>query len=67
MGGSEHFDHNTHDHAHFYCEQCSKVFDLELPHNFAKLLKEFEAENKIDVKSTELVVRGLCNDCKCNK
>ena len=25
---SAHFDHNTHNHYHFICDKCKKVFDI---------------------------------------
>ena len=28
LESSSHFDHNTHEHYHFICDKCKKVFDI---------------------------------------
>jgi len=57
--GQTHYDHNLHDHHHFVCKNCKKVFDIEV--DFADVygkLKQFGfvIEN--------VGFTGLCNECK---
>ena len=28
LENSDHFDHNTHEHHHFLCEKCGRIFDI---------------------------------------
>jgi len=53
---TEHEHHDTH--AHFHCDDCSKTYcieELEAP--------KIKAPKGFKVKSTHLVINGLCNDC----
>lgn len=53
---TEHEHHDTH--AHFHCDDCSKTYcieELEAP--------KIKAPKGFQVKSTHLVINGLCNDC----
>src|SRR5574344_2073855 len=29
LEGIAHFDHNTHNHYHFICEKCKKIYDID--------------------------------------
>ncbi len=60
---SSHFDHNTHEHFHFMCEKCKKVYDVSsdvAPDILARAEKELGAE----IHGFDIVFRGICNDCK---
>ncbi|OPL17735.1 MAG: hypothetical protein AVO35_08710 [Candidatus Aegiribacteria sp. MLS_C] len=56
------FDVNVHEHHHFVCTRCSRIFDftsssidpLEVPR---------EAESFGEVQGVQLEVRGICRDC----
>lgn len=53
---TEHEHHDTH--AHFHCDDCSKTYcmeELEAP--------KIKAPKGFKVKSTHLVINGLCSDC----
>ena len=55
-------DHDEDIHPHFYCEECQQTFCLdytEVPD--VKLPKGFEQ------KSANLMIKGICPDCKTNK
>ncbi|MGB2579628.1 Fur family peroxide stress response transcriptional regulator [Elusimicrobium simillimum] len=66
LGNSEHFDHNTYEHAHFICEECSTIYDIDLPANFAAVVKE-AAKQGLNIKSGEFVARGICKNCEEKK
>lgn len=61
-GKAEHFDGFTEDHYHFICQECSRIFDLEL--------EEMTAVNKAAQKvCTGHILRhttnffGICQQC----
>ncbi len=58
-----HFDHNTHEHFHFMCEKCKKIFDVSsdvAPDIVEKAQQELGAK----INGYDIVFRGICNDCK---
>lgn len=61
-GGADHFDNQTKNHYHFYCRNCGKTVDADLPYD--------ETLNAATVGlpgyRTEwhrLILVGLCPDC----
>jgi Fe2+ or Zn2+ uptake regulation protein len=52
---------NMREHAHFFCESCDGVFDLDLA--AAEALAGFRLPRGYKVTHFELSVRGLCRDC----
>lgn len=58
-----HFDHQTHNHYHFICSCCNKVFDI--PYNIAPNLAEaVNQETGLTVEAYDISFRGICNNCK---
>ena len=57
--GQTHYDHNLHNHHHFVCKSCRKVFDIEL--DFAKVYSELEHFGFDDLN---IGFTGICNECK---
>ena len=47
-------------HAHFICEVCGKVYDVNIDSSClnGKISKDFE------VKNVDIVIKGICLDCK---
>lgn len=64
LDGCEHFDHTIYDHCHIICEKCSAVEDILIPQALEQDLKALK--NKTDFKITccDIVLRGLCKNCK---
>lgn len=63
---SSHFDHNTHEHYHFICDKCKRVFDIPVkiaPDVAAKT----EQETGFQVKGYDIAIHGICNECKERK
>lgn len=53
---------NLAEHAHFYCNACGKVLDVDLPREgLSRLLPREEKGYAVD--SYDLTFRGTCPDC----
>lgn len=63
---SSHFDHNTHEHYHFICDECKRVFDVpvEVAPN---VVQRTEQETGFTVKGYDIAIHGICNQCKERK
>ena len=61
--GSAHYDHNCHDHYHFICEECKRVFDINT--SFPELTEATNMDG-LEIKSINLSFSGLCGECKQN-
>ena len=59
----ERYDANVEPHAHFRCEQCGGVFDLDLPYDKALDEKALLASGH-DIRAHELIFQGVCVNCK---
>lgn len=60
---SSHFDHNTHEHYHFICDECGKVFDV--PVEIAPdVASKTEQKTGFTVKGYDIAIHGICNECK---
>lgn len=59
----ERYDANVEPHAHFRCQVCGGVFDLDLPYNKELDHKALLASGH-DIKAHELIFHGICADCK---
>jgi len=60
--GSTHYDHNCHEHYHFVCEDCKKVFDVDV--DFSDILNKVENADKHNITGFRLSFDGKCNECK---
>jgi len=61
VDGQEHFDANTSEHAHFICDECGAIVDLNIP-----LPDDIGSSVKQDgflVSVRLLFLRGLCPKC----
>ena len=60
LDASDRFDHKTHEHYHFICEKCRRVYDVNL-----ELLSYINDKVKDhNIKSFDLLLKGICNNCK---
>lgn len=62
VNGEERIDADTSDHAHFVCEHCGKVFDLNSGPLSA--LEDELSQNGFEVNRKNVVFHGICCDCK---
>ena len=62
LPGLGRFDGNARDHYHFRCEECGRIFDVDLP--MQKAMNERVAQKTgFKVTHHRLEFRGLCRDC----
>jgi Fe2+ or Zn2+ uptake regulation protein len=59
-GNEHHYEANLEYHAHFHCNKCGKIYDLDLEYP-EKELKTIEGHEAMEA---ELVIRGICRECK---
>jgi Fe2+ or Zn2+ uptake regulation protein len=50
-------------HPHFICNRCEKIFNLEVPIENL-IIRGVEKNEGHQVDSLEIVIYGLCNECK---
>ena len=60
--GCAHYDHQCHDHHHFVCESCYKVFDVES--DFSDIVSRVKGSQGFDISNFQLSFGGLCWNCK---
>ncbi len=63
--GSVHYDHNCHEHYHFVCEECKRIFDVD--DCFLDIPSRFTGMEGFEVTGHLLTFRGLCRDCNSKK
>lgn len=64
--GLERYDLNTHDHHHFTCTVCSKIYDVEIDGliDFSQCLGE---KYGYITETINLSFTGICDSCKSKK
>ncbi len=59
-GAPDRFDKTTHTHAHFHCEKCGRVVDIESPTK--GYLNTLSNEGHL-ICEAEIVFKGVCAYC----
>ncbi|MGL5904996.1 MAG: Fur family transcriptional regulator [Cetobacterium sp.] len=59
------FDKNLDPHAHFICDRCAKIVDIKVT-NIDNILSNISNDENIFIKRYDIVLNGICNDCKKN-
>lgn len=54
-----HYDVEMHQHGHFICDKCGKIFNIDID---TLKLESFELEG-CEIKSKEVFFRGTCKEC----
>ena len=62
VAGQERYDADTSPHAHFICEQCGAVLDVDVPQD--DLRSDLETRYGVRVRRSELLFRGVCSACR---
>ncbi len=65
VNGEERIDADTSDHAHFVCECCNGVFDLDSSEQ-SPTEKELSQKGFV-IKRKNVVFHGICSECTKNK
>lgn len=62
-GKIDHFDATTTPHYHFYCKQCTQVFDIDMPviPNIEECAREHFSGK---IQGYNLMYTGLCEKCQ---
>lgn len=63
---SDHYDHNTELHYHFFCKECRKIYDLP-PEIAPNLVKKAEMMSGFKIDTHEIVLHGKCLECRKNE
>ena len=62
-GGADRFDHRCHDHCHVRCEQCGRVFDVDMDY-VTGLEKGIRDTHGFAFTGYDILFRGICPDCR---
>ena len=57
------FDKTLYNHYHFYCNNCKQVYDIELK-NIKNINKIIENDTNYIVNGINILVDGICHNCK---
>jgi len=60
--GVTHYDHNCHQHYHFICDDCKRIFDVD--GCFQYLCDRIANMDGYEIRGHSLSFNGLCRDCK---
>ncbi len=66
--GSDHYDSSLHEHYHFHCSKCGKMYDV--PETVRVETSNFSDEMSkkgFNVNSFNLIFTGLCPECNLKK
>ncbi|MDO4982630.1 MAG: transcriptional repressor [Eubacteriales bacterium] len=64
VDGQERYDACLKLHAHFVCDECRRVSDIEIDHYAARLLADVNERCDCAASSFSLTFHGLCAECK---
>jgi len=63
--GSDHYDSMLHEHYHFCCDKCGKMYDVpETVKVETKAVSEQMAKTGFNVTAHNLIFTGLCPECR---
>lgn len=60
------FDKNLEPHAHFICDECGSITDINIP-GMEKFLDKVSDEDGISIRKYDLTLNGICKKCKSKK
>lgn len=63
LESSSHYDHNTHEHYHFICDDCKKVYDISAD-VAPDMVKKAQEETGFTINGYDIVFHGICKDCQ---
>lgn len=64
-GCADRFDGHLHDHYHFVCDKCRKIYDIDLK-SLNNINTSIESEFGLQITHTNISFRGICSKCKNN-
>lgn len=57
------FDKNLEPHAHFICDECGSITDINIP-EVDKFLNKISKDEDISIRKYEITLNGTCKKCK---
>ena len=60
------FDKNLDPHAHFICDECGSITDINIP-GIDEFLDKVSDEDGISIRKYDLTLNGTCKKCKNKK
>lgn len=60
------FDKNLEPHAHFICDECGSITDINIP-GMDEFLDKVSDEDGISIRKYDLTLNGICKKCKSKK
>ncbi len=60
LENSAHFDHNTHEHYHFICNKCKRIYDIEKEDVHIPAIKN---EEGFIITNRDIIFKGICREC----
>lgn len=67
INGQEHFDGFVHPHAHFVCERCGAVLDVDGDFFGTDELLRLSNDTGCNVQSATVMFSGICDTCLANE
>ncbi|MDF2566884.1 MAG: transcriptional repressor [Oscillospiraceae bacterium] len=64
--GSDRYDGDLSKHDHMVCDQCGKVFDIKTE-GLLNIVQKIENTTDFEVRDYQLMIHGLCHNCKESK
>lgn len=58
-----HYDAFVQPHAHFYCKQCDKIYDMDLEENCCQLQQKLQSDGH-HIEKTNIEFLGTCKECR---
>ncbi|MDD3263334.1 MAG: transcriptional repressor [Candidatus Nanoarchaeia archaeon] len=65
--GIQVFEPKQENHSHFLCQNCGKIFDIEISEIEKEILNKKKELKDFDIKNYTLNFYGECKDCKISK
>ena len=61
--GLERYDTRTEQHYHYKCENCDRIYDIDIPY-LKNIDKEVQKKYGLNVDKHDIIFIGLCSKCK---
>lgn len=64
VNGQERYDGNPAPHAHFVCEKCGRVIDIDVPDDVSRLYRRVSDSAGVTVTGHAVTYTGVCDKCR---
>ncbi len=62
-GSADRYDHQCHNHYHFRCTVCGRVYDVDMEY-MPDLIQRVTNQHGFTFQSHDIVFTGLCPECQ---